>query len=131
MDGTELDGAHRSNLNRGGGLIPLHPPNTIALTCNKWADADADLPATACSIVTLGACTPSRTLTENEILILLADLLRQNVGPESFTGMTSDELEQVVENAKCAIQDVAIPSMDRDKLVAVVLHLANEYFCSV
>lgn len=43
--------------------------------------------------------------------------------------MTSADLEQVVENAKCAIQNVAIAPIDRDKLVAVVLYLANEYYC--
>lgn len=103
----------------------------MALSCNVWADADANVPATACSIVNAGVCTPSQTLTCEEVLILLADLLRQNVGPTSFTGMTSLELEQVVVNAKCAIQDVSIAPIDRDKLVAVVLYLANEYFCGV
>lgn len=64
-------------------------------------------------------------------MLLIADVMFRNSGLSDLSTMTGDELEQVVQNAQCAFQSVAIPSIDRDRLAAVLLYLVNEHFCQV
>lgn len=99
----------------------------MALTCDAFAAGF--LRDFACAIQSSGACTPSRTLTCDEVMLLMAFVLHNIGGLSPVADITSEDLETVVKNALCAFQSVAIPPIDRDKLVAFALYMANETYC--
>lgn len=59
----------------------------------------------------------------------MAFVLHNIGGVAAISAITSADLETTLENALCSIQSVAIPAIDRDKLVAFALYIASETYC--
>lgn len=62
-------------------------------------------------------------------MLLVLDLLITKAGNIHIANATSADLENITQNALCAFQNVAVPSMDRDKLAALTLYVLNEFYC--
>lgn len=95
----------------------------MALSANAWIGSS--LAATACAAVNNGACTPARTLSCPETLLLILDALEREGGVDISTA-TSDDLSNVTKNALCALQSISYPPIDADKLKALVLWAVNQ-----
>lgn len=101
----------------------------MALECNFFADATPVV--TACQLATSGFCTPSRTLTWEQIALLALDALIRTgtAGAPVVTDIDSAEAEQIIENALCALQNVSIPQLDPEKLKVALLFVSNGIGC--
>lgn len=94
----------------------------MALSASTWASAA--LGVTSCAVVTSNACVPARTITAEQVLILVLDKLRR--GGVDLSTATSADLSNVTQYALCALQDVPYASMDIDKLKALVIWATNQ-----
>jgi len=100
----------------------------MAITCNAFDGNTAELRDALCQVQNSGTCVPSRTITCDELLTLLVAVMIRNTEVD-ITDATSTDLETVTENALCALQSMALPSVDRDKLAAYALFVINEAYC--
>lgn len=99
------------------------------LSCNAFANQTAR--DTACQLVNAPICPGVQELLDNQFMMLAIDALARKLGLD-LTDIPASDLYDVVQNAKCSIENLSnFPEYDETKARAVLLYLINEASCTL
>jgi hypothetical protein len=96
----------------------------MALTGNEFAEQTAA--TTSQQVCCLEECDTQFSLQDDEFYVLMIDAL-QRLGAIDLTAIEAVDLKQVVENARCSLQDrTGFCAFSEQRARAVLLYLANQ-----